>query len=300
MPSATVFDTNAYQALSPRVVDEVIAAEKRSDVLAFADSWVAIELLSKLTVEHSRPHARAALRKQLLHCGEPHPRMVIDCEDQVCRFLLGTAPPGYAGARAAIMHLAEQVARAAPTDDLAAYLPAAQELHEHVLMIERQRAQLFMENVIKLAVPGADSWDAIVRNQKVHDDVKAWIDSGAARRALAASEVLRAYNGVGAPVPWPLPEEKIELVLRHFSYPLAVEEAVLRGVADFGWDLRAPGRNNSIWDAQIAFNAGQTLNGNRRLTLVTDDGLLLEVAAREGLDCVVPRAVYLGRLGIAA
>ncbi len=300
MPSATVFDTNVYQSLSPDLLSDIMEAEKRENVLAFADSWVTIELISKLTIEQSRPHARAALRKQLLHCGEPHPRMVIDCEDQVCRFLLGSAPPGYAGARDAIMGLAARVARADPTDDIAALLPAAQELHEHVLTVERDRAQLLMDHFIKLAVPGADSWDAIVRNREVQKQVLEWIDSGGARRALAASEVLRAYKAVGGTVPWPLPEDKIELILRHFSYPLAVEVAVLRGVADHGWDLRSGGRQNSIWDAQIAFNAGQALVEGRRTFLVTDDGPLLEVAAEEGLDAVMPRAAYLRKLGVAA
>ena len=300
MPGAAVFDTNAYQALSTAQLPELLAAEERDDVLAYADSWVMIELISKLPDEVSRPHARAALRKQLVHCGDSKPRMVIDCEDQVCRLLLGVAPKGFAGARAAITHLAERVARAAPNDDLAALLPEAQELRDHVDGIERERATLLMNHFIRLAVPGAVSWDAFVRNPAVQAEVRAWVDSPDSLRALAASEVLMAYKAAGLTYPWPLPDEMVDLVLRHFRYPLAVEAAVLRGVVERGWDLRTAGRGNSIWDAQIAFNAGQPLAGNRSITLVTDDRLLLDVAAAEHLDAVMPLADYLRARRIAA
>jgi predicted nucleic acid-binding protein len=300
MPGAVVFDTNAYQRLASAQLPDLVAAEARDDVVAYADSWVMIELISKLPDLHVRPHARAALRKQLVHCGDRAPRMVIDCEEQVCRLLLGVAPAGYPGARAAVTTLAERVARAAPENDLSAFLPAAQELRGHVLRIERERASLLMDNFIRLAVPGADSWDALVKNPAVQAEVLDWVNSPAALRALAASEVLMAYNTSGQHAPWPLPDEKVDLVLRHFRYPLAVEAAVLRGVVERGWDLTTAGRENSIWDAQIAFNAGQVLAEQRRITLVTDDKLLIDVANAEHVGSVVPLAGYLRARGIAA
>ena len=72
----------------------------------------------------------------------------------------------------------------------------------------------------------------------------------------------------------------IETVLSHFRYPLEVENAVIRGVIEHGWDLTVRGRQNAIWDVQIAFNAGQDLPEGRRILLVTNDALLLDVAER--------------------
>src|SRR5947208_2847767 len=103
MKSVTVFDTNAYQGLPSGQLDSLISAEVRDGIVAYADAWVAIELIGKLIAPKSRGHARAAIKKLYYHCGGAGaPRMIVDCEDQVCRILLDKSPPAYAEARAAI------------------------------------------------------------------------------------------------------------------------------------------------------------------------------------------------------
>jgi len=300
MPFASVFDTNAYQALSPAKLTEVVAEERRVDILPFADPWVMIELIGKLAHPDTHRHGRAALRKMLDHCGGESPRMVVDCEEQICTLLVGTAPPYHAQTRAAIGRIAQRVAGADRAGSLEDILPVARQLHDHLKRVETERAQMVFESVVRVAVPTADSWDAIARAPAQRTQVVEALDSGAVLRALAASEVRRAHLAVRLPVPDPIPELMIDFLLRHFRYPFELECATIRGVVERGWNLTTAGRRNAVWDAQIAFDAGQTVEGDRTIILVTDDALFHDVAAATSQSGVQRLTQYLHALGVAA
>ena len=299
MASVTVFDTNVYQSTSPTRLEKIVASESREGIQAYADSWVMIELIAKLRDPRERPRARSALRKQLTHCGDEHPRMLIDCEEQICRFLLNVASPGYAERRDHITSLVEYVARAPDADDLSSVLPAVCEIAANVDEIERERATKVLDMIRRL-VPGAESWDAIAKDPEIKDKALTWIASDGAIRTLASAEVLKAYSSARLPRPAPLPIEMVNAIVRHFRYPLEVELRVIRNVLEHGGALTGRGRQNSVWDAQIAFNAGQIVDKGRRITLVTDDRLLLDVARRTNTHSVQTSAEYLEHRGIAA
>ena len=127
----------------------------------------------------------------------------------------------------------------------------------------------------------------------LRDTVSEWIDGGGAVRALAESEVRRAHRDIGISIPQPVPEEMIEAVLGRFAYPLQVESASIKAVLEHGADLSQHGRQNAIWDAQISFNAGQSLPGGRTILLVTNDTLLLQVAEGMGEKAVQRLGDYL-------
>jgi hypothetical protein len=69
-------------------------------------------------------------------------------------------------------------------------------------------------------------------------------------------------------VPDPIPDAMVATLLRHFRFPFEFECAMIRGVVDNGWNMSAPGKRNAIWDAQIAFDSGQTIAGVGTITLV--------------------------------
>ena len=295
--AAVVFDTNAYQGLGNEFLEPLLVAENRDDVLAHADAWVMTELLSKLADPGTRAYGRAAVRKLYHHCGEERLRIVVECEEQVCRLLTGKAPVGHDQTREALGRLTVRIATAKADDNLDDVLPAAAELQKHLTTVELDRAQTVLDNFIRLAVPSADSWDAIVKNRGVQRQVLEWLDRGDAFKAIAASEVLRAHKDVGDRLPDPIPSKEIDFLIEQFRYPLEVEVAVLRGVAERGWKLTGGGRQNSIWDAQVAFNANQSVGG-RPVVLVTDDRLLLDVAARIGQVGVLRLTDYLQARGL--
>ena len=70
-----------------------------------------------------------------------------------------------------------------------------------------------------------------------------------------------------------------QALAKNFPYPFHFEVAMIRGVVEHGWATSARGRRNSVWDAQIAFDAGQTMKGSGTITLVTNEALFHEVAA---------------------
>lgn len=301
MSAVTVFDTNAYQKLPSTTLEALIAAERRDDILPHADPWVAMELLAKVLDTSSRVHGRAAIKKLYYHCGGlDSPRMIVDCEDQVCRALLNTAPEGYASARDSIGVALARVATSTRDDGLEDIMPAIREIHDHLTKVEDEHARLVFEGIVKVAAPGATTWDAIARDSGMRAALLGAIDRGDFLRAIVASEVIRAHKSVGVPVPEPVPDEMVTLLLRQFPYPFHFEVAMLRGVVEHGWSIAAKGRRNSVWDAQICFNAGQSIKGHGTVTLVTCEDLFHEVALRIGQAGVQRLTPYLEARGIAA
>ena len=297
----TVFDTNAYQGLSSGLLDALIASERRDGIVAYADPWVAIELIGKLVDPKSRPYARAAIKKLYYHCGGgATPRMIVDCEDQVCRLLLNRIPNGYAEARAAVGTVIARVALSKDDDPLEDVMRDIEGLAEHMRRVEEERANTVFDGIIQVIVPGATSWDAISRDQEKKAVVLASIDSGEAFSALIDSEIRRAHETVGLPFPEPIPQWMQQALAKNFPYPFHFEVAMIRGVVEHGWATSARGRRNSVWDAQIAFDAGQTMKGSGTITLVTNEALFHEVAAAIRQTGVQRLPDYLAVRGIAA
>src|SRR5258705_344962 len=204
--AVTVFDTNAYQRLPSAQLAPLIAAEHRDGIVAYADPWVAIELVGKLVDEKGRPHARAAIKKIYCHCGGgATPGMIIDCEDQVCRILLEQAPEGYAETRAAIEVVIDRVARSKDDDTLGDIMPAVKELADHLQRVEDERATTVFGAIVQGIVPGATSWNAILREKQKQALVLASIDRGEAFAALIESEIRRAHTTLGITIPEPIP-----------------------------------------------------------------------------------------------
>src|SRR5438552_6604756 len=218
--SAVVFDTNAYQGLGIALLEPLLAAEKRDDVLADADAWVMTERLAKLSDPATRPFRRGALRKLWRHCGEAELRIVVECEEQVCRLLTGKAPKGHDETRETLGRLTMRVATGEQGDDLRDVLAAAEDLKKHLTKVEADRAQNVLDNFIRLAVPEAKSWDAIVRNKGVQHQVLDWMDRGEALRAIEASEVVRAHKDVGDSVAVPIPSDVFDFLLNPFRNTL--------------------------------------------------------------------------------
>jgi len=301
MSSVTVFDTNAYQRLSSGSLDALIAAERRDGIVAYADLWVTIELLGKLVDGGSRPHARAAIKKLYYHCGGgTEPRMIVDCEDQVCRILLGKSPPGYAEIRKAIGRVIDRVALSKDDHPLQDVMPSIVELAAHMQKVEDDRASTIFRVIVQGIVPGAANWDAIAREGEKKAIMLASIESGEAFRALIESQIRRAHDTLGVPIPDPIPEWMREVLTRNFPYPFHFEVAMIRDVVAHGWATSRKGRRNAVWDAQIAFNAGQTIKDSGTITLVTNDDLFHDVAAAIGQPGVQRLPAYLAARGIAA
>lgn len=225
--------------------------------------------------------------------------MIVECEDQVCRILLGRPPAGHAETRARMARIVDKVAAVPDPEHDEEVLAAARELNDHLTTVEAERADFILNGIVRTAVPGAESWDAIKRTPTVRAELLEWLASGTAIRVLAASEVRRAHDELGIAIPDPIPPAMIDLLLRHFRFPFEVDLAVIRGVAERGWDLTREGRRNCIWDAQIAFDAWQTVDG-RRITLVTDDNLLHDIAAATTQPGLQHLEDYLRHRGIAA
>jgi len=300
MSSVTVFDTNAYQRLSSGSLDALIAAERRDGIVAYADLWVSIELLGKLVDEGSRPHARAATKKLYYHCGgRTEPRMIVDCEDQVCRILLGKSPRGYAEIRKAIGRVIDRVALSKEDDPLEDVMPTIVELAAHMQKVEDDRASTIFRVIVQGIVPGAASWDAIARDGEKKAIMLASIERGEAFRALIDSEIRRAHDTLGVPIPDPIPEWMREVLTTNFPYPFHFEVAMIRDVVTHGWATSRKGRRNAVWDAQIAFNAGQTIKDSGTITLVTNDDLFHEVAAAIAQPGVQRLPAYLAQRGLA-
>ncbi len=298
--AVTVFDTNAYQRLPSAQLAPLIAAEHRDGIVAYADPWVAIELVGKLVDEKARPHARAAIKKLYYHCGGgATPRMIIDCEDQVCRILLEQAPEGYAETRAAIEVVIDRVARSKDDDTLGDIMPAVKELADHLQRVEDERATTVFGAIVQGIVPGATSWNAILREKQKQALVLASIDRGEAFAALIESEIRRAHTTLGITIPEPIPRWMHDVLAKNFPYPFHFEVAMIRGVVEQGWATSAPGRRNSVWDAQIAFNAGQTIKGSGTITLITNEDLFHDVAAAIGQKGVQRLPAYLEDRSVA-
>ncbi len=300
MTSVTVFDTNAYQRLPSGSLDSLIDAERRDHIVAYADPWVAIELLGKLVDKDSRPHGRAAIKKLYYHCrGGNAPRMIVDCEDQVCQILLGKSPPGYAETRAAIGRVIDRVALSKDDDPLEDVMPSIVDLAEQMQSVEEDRANTVFRVIVQGVVPGATTWDAIARDGEKKAIMLASIESGEAFRALVESEIRRAHDTLRVPIPEPIPEWMREALTRNFPYPFHFEVAMIRDVVAHGWATSRKGRRNAVWDAQIAFNAGQTIKDSGTITLITNEDLFHEVAAAIGQRGVQRLPAYLAARGIA-
>jgi hypothetical protein len=301
MPRVIVFDTNAYQHLPAGKLDELVATERRDGITAFADTWVLGELLVKLADPDNRPHARAALKKLYYHCGGPEaPRLIIDCEDQICRLLLGKSPDGYAAARASLGLLLERVVRSGDDDPLSELMGEINDLAGHFQKVETQRAELMFNGVVRAAVPTADSWDALARDAEKRTLVLGLLDRGEIFLALIRSEIRRAHEALGMAVPVPIPRAMEEVLIKAFPYPFHFECEMIRRVVERGWSVEAAGRRNAIWDAQIAFNAGQTVQGAGTVTLVTNENLFHEVAVKINQPGLERPHDYLRARGIAA
>src|SRR5438128_8634210 len=154
--------------------------------------------------------------------------------------------------------------------------------------------------MIQGIVRGATSWDAIARDGEKKAIMLASIDSGEAFRALIESEIRRAHDTLGVPIPEPIPEWMREALIKNFPYPFHFEVAMIRGVVAHGWATSRKGRRNAVWDAQIAFNAGQTIKDSGTITLVTNEDLFHEVAAAIRQPGVQRLPAYLAARGIAA
>lgn len=87
-------------------------------------------------------------------------------------------------------------------------------------------------------------------------------------------------------------EEKVNFMVTVFATPLALYNEIIQRIIMDGCDLRKKGRENWIWDTQMAFQTSPlAVLGESPIWLVTDDGAILDAASEAGAKEVVKSLV---------
>lgn len=293
VPYASVFDTNTYRSIPALRFAEVSAAESRAETIPYIDPWVAMELVAHLRDPEERQHrpARAAIRRIVEHSKSVRGRtlrsaMLIDSESQVALHLFGKRLPTHDQALAALTIACEYVASVGMDSPLDEIAPIVDEVAAHVSSVESTYAKRVFDLLIRPVIPDATAWDAVSREPSIRNKALAFMRSEEALVALALSESHRAYDEAGHPRPASVLTAVAESVLSTFRYAFELQREVLCGVLGRGWSLERAGRSNWVWDVQIAFNVGRSVD-LLPIRLITDDQQFHDVALRTGYKALV-------------
>lgn len=271
---------------------------------AFCHPFVAAELLAHLADpdDPALPHCHRAVAVLAHHCGEdigvrllPPPelelaRVYYETEDeQATRWLNGLG--------ALCKAVSEIDDPANFSDDMRRDFAT---IASGVELTEAQFVQDVFDHVVKAGDPSATTWEK-VQNDEVRNAVLAFLREDETLLLLAKAEVLRVQQQLNAPETVGGLNEKASDLAARFPVPLRFYREVVRRIVMSGSNLTTKNRANMIWDKEIAFYLGETpVTGIGPVRLVTDDGMIVDIAAEAGAGERVDRIdEYLGRIGLA-
>lgn len=312
MSEAAVFDSNAYRNLGKGQSIEqarergrcIAEREGEMGMRSLCHPWVAAELLAHLADpdDPALPHCHRAIAVLASHCGgDEGVRFLPPPEVQLGRSYYGREDTR---ARPWMGQLAAFCTLVARTDDPVDFNEDMRQDLRHiadgVAKTEAQFVQDMFDRIVKASDPTATTWKK-VEDKETRRAVLKLLDSDDALLMFATSEIRRVQLGVGAQ---DTPEGivgRAEDLASRFPVPLRFYREVVRRIVMGGSDMTKKNRANMIWDKEIAFYLGETpVTGVGPVRLVTDDGMIVDIAAEAGAGERVDRiGEYLDRIGLA-
>jgi hypothetical protein len=282
-----VFDNNAYKDAGPDRIAEIVEREKQLGVTALASVAVVQELLARVRDpnERERGRNRAAVRKLASHCradrdGRPIINFVSHTECQIFRLFMGHSHSTDAGV----------------FDDLGAMIGAVVESdRDDPLKPHNNYLGMIEANVAKVEHGYVEQLKSLAAEEVPLDQSRMRRNLDYAEKVIRVSEQLYGVSyGDG-----PAIVQRIMDVAKLTSLGFALSDHVATTVKERRGGFAQ--HKNTAWDVEIvsATSIYTTINGEP-IVVVTHENMLLEVAAKEGLEeRVMNLESYERLLGIA-
>lgn len=271
MSLIVLFDNNAYKRVSAERLAGIIEREREIGVTALASVAVAQELLARVRDPDARIRGRnrAAARKLTKHCrgeraGQPIVSFLTHVEGQVYHLFVGHPHELDAGVFEELGAMLGAVAESAEGDSLNSH-------DAYLKVIETNVAAVEQRYVTRL--------EDLAQNERPLEVNRMRRNLDYAEEIVRVSERLYGVSyGDG-----PAIVARILDVAKLTTLGFAVSDHVARTVREKGGGCARHG--NTAWDVEIvsATSIYSSIDG-RRIVVVTEENMLLDVAAAEGLQ----------------
>ena len=308
------FDTNGYRKLvegrNAQGVRDLMAvirkAEARQSVTAMMCSITASELLSHLLDdEHSRDYqsCRKAVIAMYAHCGDcsvtnhlPSPQVQIAKEyfDVVNEKAIET--------QKSIGYLAFEFWKEPQKSTVEKYHDSFLSVKKHIAGSEHT----LIEEILRLCRsidPAYTDWNLFKDNPKSRKAYLDYVRSMRFRKETALAMLCAVHMQIADKCdpshfsPDRI-QDKVSAFIKSYESALNIRQFFFEQILNPGFDLTTNSRANFLWDEQILYFVGHTLN-SEKILLVTDDKKMLNAAAQSGLsDSVSTPTAYLRSIGI--
>lgn len=306
MPSAiAVLDTNVYRSLSDDRFETLMRLERDQSVVSMCAKGVVLELMARLSDAESPEFISAwrALKRLARHCsrfdGSKYVLMMVSpIEDQLMAWLGHASVHKLDEKNKVLGQIVGAVLDSQTPEDTAELHP----FFAHARDVGDRRKSVFRtgihDGLVRHAVPGANSWDAIERNTAAQRAALEYIDAGRLRMNAAEGIVDGVLEDFAVHVSETVREQLVEVVQADFPVPLEIFSRLIREVVTKGVSVEKKKRDNTVWDLDIASAVSPTLlMAGVPTLLVTDDAGTLRAAGAIGYGgTVLSLDAYMARL----
>ena len=293
-PETFVFDTNAYRKLVSSMtkikvrsnVASIVANQARQDYVAYANLFVAAELLAHLS-DPTDPNfnvCRKAVIAIWSHCQTSNGSSLMfmpDPEMQFAKKFYDVEDPCHRQFYENVSQICRYIYENDADNDLGSIRSELKKIKQVVDTTEDQFINDVFSYVLRSTNPNATNWQIFESDAAEKRRLLDYLNSSDSSIILAAAHVERFRNVAKVEdVPDGI-RQKAQLIATHYPTALELYKEILRRIVTTGCDLTKKNRANWIWDMQIGFLAGGEIRG-KVLALVTDDGDVLQAADASG------------------
>ncbi len=308
------FDTNGYRKLAEGrnaqevrvLMDDIRRAEARQGITAMMCSITAMELLSHLLDDEQSRNYRSCSKAVVAmygHCGDrsvtnhlPSPQV------QIAKEYFGVENVKAIETQKSIGHLAFEFWKEPQKSTVEKYHDSFLSVKNHIAGSE----QTLIDEILKLCRnidPAYTDWNLFKDNPKSRKAYLDYVRSMRFREETALALLCAVHMQIAdicdlRHLSLEKINEKVSAFIKSYESALNLRRFFFEQILNPGFDLTTSSRANFLWDEQILYFVGHTLN-NEKILLVTDDKKMLDAATQSGLsDSVSTPAAYLRSIGI--
>lgn len=310
------FDTNGYRKLIENLttdqvrmlVADIKRAEKDKGIKPMMSPLTAMELLSHMLDDESS-RSYQSCRKAVIaiygHCGDeksfnllPSPQAQISLE------YFGTHNKKAEETAKALGIAAFQIWKKPQKSTVETYRDTFDSIKRHVSESEN----CLIEEIKSLGRkidPGYTDWNLFVNDQEKRKSYLNFVRSPQFARETALAMLCAVHIQI-ADIADPKhldPEvlkSKVDVFIKSYDTAINLRRFFFEQILNPGFDLSAKSRANYLWDEQILYFVGHTIN-SEKILLVTGDKKMHEAAKKSNLsNSVANLASYLDMLGMTA
>lgn len=308
------FDTNGYRKLVEgldtnevrKIVSDIKAAEAKQGITAMMCSITAMELLSHLLDnENSRDYksCRKAVIAMYGHCGNEKTTFHLPSpQTQMAVEYFSAQNVTAEETQKALGHAAFEFWKNPNKDTVEKYHDTFLSIKDHV----KQSEKCLIEEILKLCRsidPDYNDWHLFTDKPVNRHNFLKYVRSDEFRETTALAMLCAVHMQIADKCDSKylnpeLIQSFVTTFIKSYETALNLRQFFFEQILNPGFDLTSKSRANYLWDEQVLYFVGHTLN-HEKILLVTDDKKMLEAAARSGLsDCVSTPSNYLATLAI--